>query len=101
MPFALLSDRPAFARTSDVDLRRQIDRSVSRALFDNEYAQRLLTNPTIALEEGGCPLPQQKSLGSIHAVDVVDFARQAHALFWRTEPKSYLEEKVSLAAAAR
>jgi hypothetical protein len=100
MPFALLSDRPTFARTSDVNLRRQIDRSVSRALFDNDYAHRLLTDPTIALEESGCPLPQLRSLRNIHATDVVDFARQAHALFWRAEPKSYLED-LPLAAAAR
>jgi hypothetical protein len=101
MSFALLSDRQTFAASGDVDLRRQIDRSLSRALFDEEYAQRLLTDPTIALEASGCPLPQRKSLSNIHALDVVDFARQAHALFWRTEPKSYLEDQLPLAAAAR
>ena len=101
MSFVLLSDRQTFAASGDVDLRRQIDHSVSRALFDDEYAQRLLTDPTVALEQSGCPLPQRKSLGNIHAIDLVDFARQAHALFWRTEPKFYVEDQLPLAAAAR
>ncbi|MBV9133230.1 MAG: hypothetical protein JO020_30545 [Chloroflexi bacterium] len=70
-------------------------------MFDQDYAQRLLSDPTIALDESGCPLPQLKSLGNIHAIDLVDFARQAHALFWRREPKSYLEDQLPMAAAAR
>jgi hypothetical protein len=101
MSFALLSDRKTFAASGAVDLRRQIDRSVSRALFDDDYAHRLLSDPTIALEESGCPLPLRKSLSNIHAIDVVDFARQARALFWRTEPTSYVEDQLPLAVAAR
>jgi hypothetical protein len=101
MALSLLTDRPTFSRNGDPDLLRQIDRSVSRALFDGDYAQRLLTNPTMALEETGCPPQQFKLLHNIHATDLVDFARQAHALFWRVEPKSsYLEEQLPLAAAA-
>jgi hypothetical protein len=82
--------------TTEKQLRRQIDRSVCRALVDAEYARRLLTDPTIALERSGCPPQQFKSLRSIHAMDVFDFARQAHAEFWGVEPNpSYLEERVS------
>ena len=81
-------------------LRRQIDRSVTRALFDRDYEQRLLTDPTIALEDSGCPPQQFKSLRSIHAIDLDDFARQAYALFWQMESNSsYLEDELPLAAA--
>jgi len=82
--------------STDKQLQRQIDRSVSRALVDGDYARRLLTDPTIVLEQSGCPPQQFKTLRGIKAIDVDDFARQAHALFWRVEPKSgYLEERVS------
>lgn len=101
MAMAMLFDRPTFAATTEKQLRRQIDLSVSRALVDGEFAQKLLTDPTIALEASGCPPQQFKTLRSIQACDLVDFARQAHALFWRAEPKSsYLEEQRPLAAAA-
>jgi hypothetical protein len=92
MPVALTSERRAVA--GDRDLRRQIDRAVCRALVDREYAGRLLSDPTIALEQSGCAPQQFKSLRSIHALDVIDFARQAQAAFWRVEPTSaYLEEE--------
>ena len=102
MSASLLTERPNGSPiTTEKQLRRQIDRSVARALVDSEYARRLLTDPTIALERSGCPPQQFKSLRSIHAVDVFDFARQAHAAFWRVEPaSSYLEEQLPLAAAA-
>ena len=80
MTFALAPDRQSVSSHGDLAVRRQIDRSVSRALCDREYEARLLTDPTIALEETGCPPQQFKTLRSIHAIDVVDFARQAHAL---------------------
>lgn len=87
--------------TGERDLRRQIDRSVSRALVDREYATLLLTDPTVALADRGCPPQQYKSLRGIHAMDLVDFARQAQALFWIAEPKpSCLEDQLPLAAAA-
>jgi hypothetical protein len=89
---------PAF---SEKDLRRHIDLSVSRALVDGDYARRLLTDPTVAVEDCGCPPQQFKTLRSIRATDLVDFAQQAQALFWRLEPLSpYLEEQLPLAAAA-
>jgi hypothetical protein len=95
MSVSLLTERPnATPNTTEKQLRRQIDRSVSRALVDSEYARRLLSDPTIALERSGCPPQQFRSLRSIRAIDVFDFARQAQAVFWRVEPSpSYLEEQ--------
>ena len=98
----LLADRHSFVSpTPERDLRKQIDLSVSRALVDDDYARRLLIDPTVAVEDTGCQLHMLKALRSIHATDLVDFARQAQALFWRVEPTSpYLEEQLPLAAAA-
>jgi hypothetical protein len=91
----------AFNVMSEKDLRRQIDRSVSRALVDREYAQLLLTDPAVALEDHGCPPQQFKSLRNIRATDLVDFARQAQQLFWIFEPQATThEEQPPLAAAA-
>jgi hypothetical protein len=101
MTLALVSQRRGFTPGANRELRRQIDKSVSRALVDSEYARQLLVDPTIALEQTGCPPQQFRSLRGIHATDVIDFAQQAHALFWRVEPKaSRLEEQLPLAAAA-
>jgi hypothetical protein len=82
------------------DLRRQIDRSVSRALVDEDYARLLLNDPTVALEDRGCAPQQYRSLRSIQATDLVDFARQARALFWIVEPHPTQEAQLQLAAAA-
>jgi hypothetical protein len=83
------------------DLRRQIDRSVSRALVDDEFARLLLTDPTVALEDRGCAPQQYRSLRSIRATNLVDFARQAQALFWMVESHpSTQEDQLQLAAAA-
>ena len=85
-------------------LRRQIDRSVSRALADNEFARRLLINPALVLEDRGCPPHQLRSLLSIRATSLTDFARQAQALFWVADPHSPSAEglhPLPLAAAAR
>jgi len=71
---------------SEKDLRRQIDRSVSRALVDGNYASRLLTDPTVVLEDRGCPPQQYVSLRSIRASTLVDFARQAQDVFWAIAP---------------
>ncbi len=98
----ILTDRPATLSTiGEKDLRRQIDRSVSRALVDRDYAELLLTDPTVALEDRGCPPQQFKSLRGIHATDLLDFAQQAQALFWIVEPKARAEEaRLPLAVAA-
>jgi hypothetical protein len=73
---------------SETGLRRQIDRSVSRALVDAEYARLLLSDPTVVLEDRGCPPQQYLSLRSIEASSLLDFARQARALFWSIAPSS-------------
>jgi len=89
---------------SGKELRRQIDRSVSRALVDGEYAKLLLADPTIVLEDDACPPQQYLSLLSIQANTLLDFARQAQALFWAIKPdKPELleEDALPLAAAAR
>jgi hypothetical protein len=100
----MLDPRPvSISVIGEKDLRRQIDRSVSRALVDGDYARVLLTNPTVVLEERGCPPQQYKSLRSIHASSLLDFARQAQALFWAVEPFTQpldQEDQLPLAAAA-
>jgi hypothetical protein len=79
----MLAQAPAaVSLLSEKDLRHQIDRAVSRALFDRDYASELLANPTIALEDRGCPPQEYLSLRGIQASDVVDFAYQARARFW-------------------
>jgi hypothetical protein len=77
---------PSVSVASEKVLRRQIDRSVSRALVDEEYARILLANPTVVLEEHGCPPQQYRTLRGIRASSLIEFARQAHALFWAAEP---------------
>src|SRR5437763_16992970 len=98
----MLDERPtALSLTSEKDLRHQIDRSVSRALVDGDYAHLLLMDPTVALEERGCSPQQFKSLRSIRANDLLDFARQAQSLFWIVEPDPLcMEAQFPLAAAA-
>jgi hypothetical protein len=76
----------SFAAITEKDLRRQIDHSVARALVDGAFAQTLLANPTVAVEEAGCAPQEYKKLRQIHASDLEDFARQAFALFWPVEP---------------
>jgi len=87
------------------DLRRQINRSVSRALVDGEYATLLLTDPTVVLEDRGCTQQQRATLRSINASNLLDFARQAQRLFWAVDPLSLRnpipqEDQLPLAAAA-
>jgi hypothetical protein len=84
---------------SEKDLRRQIDRSVSRALVDGDYARLLLTDPTVVLEDRGCPPQHYLSLRSIQAHSLLDFARQARALFWAIESSaSNLQSSLGLIA---
>jgi hypothetical protein len=83
----MLAQAPApVSLISEKDLRHQIDRAVSRALFDGEYASVLLADPTVALEDHGCPPQQYLSLRGIQARDLVDFAYQARELFWIEPP---------------
>jgi hypothetical protein len=97
------STRPiSLSVLGEKDLRRQIDRSVSRALVDGDYARLLLSNPTVVLEDRGCPPQQYRWLSSIDASTLHDFARQAQALFWAGSPARPLpqEDRVPMAAAA-
>jgi hypothetical protein len=79
-------DQAHLSVVSEKDLRRQIDRSLSRALVDGEYARLLLTDPTLILEDRGCPPQQYLSLRSIQASSLLDFARQAQNAFWALAP---------------
>lgn len=78
-------DQARPSEISEKDLRRQIDRSVSRALVDGEYARLLLVDPTVVLEDHGCPPQHYLSLRSIQATSLLDFASQAYGLFWAIE----------------
>jgi hypothetical protein len=89
------------AQISEEDLRRQIDRFISRALVDDDLARLLLDDPTVVLEDRGCPPQQYRSLRTIKATNLLDFARQAELLFWSVDPVSDAEEdQPQLAAAA-
>jgi hypothetical protein len=97
----LMTDRShSRALIGENELRRQIDRSVSRALVDPEYAALLLNDPTVALADRGCSPQQFKSLRGIRAHTVGDFARQARALFWVGDSTPSAVEDLPLAAAA-
>ena len=90
-----------FVESNEKDLRRQIDRSVCRALVDGEYARLLLSDPTVALEDRGCPPQQYRSLRDISASNLHEFALQAQTLFWAVETTPVRQEdQRTLAAAA-
>jgi hypothetical protein len=98
----MLTEQPvSLPSFTEKDLRRQIDRSVSRALVDREFAQLLLNDPAVVLEDHGCPPQQYRSLRGICATDLVDFARQAQQLFWIADPTfpTVPQEELPLAAA--
>ncbi|MBV9169535.1 MAG: hypothetical protein JOZ81_05565 [Chloroflexi bacterium] len=91
---------PLPSESAASDLRRQIDRSVSRALVDRDYQQRLLADPTVLLEGRGCPPQHFLHLRGIRAESLTDFARQAEALFWLDRRPHLQEEEQRPAAAA-
>jgi hypothetical protein len=90
---------PSVSATSEKALRRQIDRSVSRALVDGQYARILLADPTVVLEDHGCPPQQYRTLRSIRASSLIEFARQAHELFWAAAPAHAAPAPLAVAAA--
>jgi len=94
----LTSSHPS--ATSEYELRKQIDRSLSRALFDNEFATTLLADPTVVLDDHGCTPQQRRDLRTIRATSLLDFAKQARTLFWPSPDQRYHYEEVALAAAA-
>jgi hypothetical protein len=92
---------PTPSATGERDLRRRIDSSVSRALFDREYAELLLADPTILLDDRGCTPQQFLELRGIRARDIKDFACQAEALFWLSAEPRLVPAAPVLAAAVR
>ena len=96
----LPTDVPTPLVARERELRRQIDRSVSRALVDGAYARLLLDDPTLAVGEHGCTPQQYLELRAIRARDLRDFAVQAEALFWPTIDEPSTQEAVRLAASA-
>jgi hypothetical protein len=88
------------SRADEHALRRCIDVSVSRALFDSKYEQQLLADPTIVLGQQGCTPQQFLELRGIHAHDIKEFACQAVALFWPSADGPARESRPAVAAAA-
>jgi len=89
---------------SEKELRRHIDRSVSRALVDSDYASLLFADPTVVLEDQGCSPQHYLALRGILADNLLDFASQAQAIFWSVQPATKSlpqEDQLLLAAAAR
>ena len=97
---AMLSTESLEPRTwmSDKELRRQIDRSITRALVDRDFESRLLSDPTLALGEGGCSPQQFKSVRAVRARDLADFARQVQTLFWFVDAAQWSLEELPLAS---
>ena len=87
-------------RADDHALRQRIDSSLSRALFDREYAKLLLADPTIVLDHHGCTPQQYLELRGIHAHDIREFASQAEALFWPAADARGRNGRRALVAAA-
>jgi hypothetical protein len=87
--------------TNDRVQQRQIDRSICKALTDGEFARQMFSNPTVVLEDVGCTLSQYRSLRSVRATTVNDFARQVHHIFWpiETMPSLLTRQELPLAAA--
>src|SRR5689334_24652582 len=89
------------ANDSEKQLRHQIDRSLSRPLFDTEFASPLLADTTVILDDDhGCTPQQRRDLITIRASSLLEFAQQARALFWASPDERYQHEEVALAAAA-
>jgi hypothetical protein len=101
----MLFDAISASSSTDNDRaqQRQIDRSIGRALTDDEFARQMFSNPIMVLDNVGCTLSQYRSLRSIRATTVPDFARQVHQIFWPIQPvPSVLQrEQMPLAASAR
>ena len=77
-----LLEAPTLRPLGEHELRRLIDLSVGRALFDKQFRSDLLADPTLALGGKGCAPQQYVELGAIRACDLQDFAERAQAVFW-------------------
>jgi hypothetical protein len=91
-------EREAPSARGEVEVRRQIDRAVGRALVEPRFAALLLADPTVALGAAGCSPQQHLQLRGIRAATVEDFARQAEVLFWPSTQAS-VGESISLSQA--
>jgi hypothetical protein len=101
MPALTSATQSTLSQFSEQELRKKIDQSLSRAMFDSEYARHLLADPTIVLDDRGCTPQQFLELRSIRATSIVEFARQAESLFWPSPVRGYARaDAVALAAAA-
>jgi hypothetical protein len=63
-------------------IRFHIDRAVGRALVDHSFAERLLAEPSLAVETAVCAQAQFLAVREIRAHELDDFARQIFAVFW-------------------
>jgi hypothetical protein len=70
------------SQTCELELRRQVNRAISRALVDDDYAAALLAHPAVALCAPGCLSRQHLELGEIRASSLQDFASQALEVCW-------------------
>ena len=86
------------APLGEPELRRQIDRALSRAIVDPEFAAVLLADPVVALGRSGCTPQQRLELRGIRARDLKDFAVQAETLFWPSRQPSSQKGHVALVA---
>jgi hypothetical protein len=91
---------PSRQDVGEHELRRLIDRSVSRALFDSAFATRMLADPTVVLGDTGCTPQQRRDLRTIRARTVLEFAERARELFWLAPLDRVYEQDVALTAAA-
>jgi len=96
---ATMTAEPTMHQVGEYELRRLIDRSVSRAMFDHAFATRMLADPTVVLGETGCTPQQRRDLRTIRARTVLEFAERARELFWLA-PLDRVYQDAALAAAA-
>jgi len=97
---SMTATSPSLAMMSERELRRQIDRSLSRALTDYDFARHLLADPTVVLDARGCTPQQYLDLRSINAHTISEFAGQAMALFWAQPYPAVRAPEEALQAAA-
>ena len=91
---------PSRNEIGEHELRRLIDRSVSRAMFDHAFATRMLADPTVVLGDTGCTPQQRRDLRTIRARTVLEFAERAHERFWLAPVDRVYQQDAALAAAA-
>ena len=80
--FTLRQRAMSCSQTCELELRRQVNRAISRALVDDDYAAALLAHPAVALCAPGCLSRQHLELGEIRASSLQDFASQALEVCW-------------------